>query len=87
MNAAMVSMLEMSLEPVGQSLNSEAALKLLELKASAALQERIDALADRCGEGIASGEELSEYDSLIHAANVIAILKAEARRVLALPQP
>lgn len=78
----MVSVLETSLEPVGRSLNSEAALKLLELKASVALQERMDVLADRCGEGLASGEELSEYDSMIHAANVIAILQAEARRVL-----
>jgi len=83
----MVSLLETSLEPVGQSLNPEAALKLLNLRASAALQERMDVLADRCGEGIASGEELSEYDSLIHAANVIAILQTEARRVLSRQQP
>ena len=78
----MVNLLEASLEPVGRSLNPEAALKLLELKAPSLLQERIDALADRCGEGVASDEELSEYDSMIHAANVIAILQAEARRVL-----
>ena len=83
----MVSLLETSLEPVGQSLNPEAALKLLALKASPELQERMDVLADRCGEGIASGEELSEYDSLIHAANVIAILQTEARRVLSRQEP
>jgi hypothetical protein len=83
----MVNLLEASLEAVGRSLNQEAALKLLELKASPILQERIDALADRCGEGVASDEELSEYDSMIHAANVIAILQAEARRVLAPNQP
>jgi len=78
----MVTLLETSLAPVGHSLNSEAAQKLLELKAPSSLQERIDDLADRCGEGLASDEELSEYDSMIHAANVIAILQAEARRVL-----
>jgi hypothetical protein len=47
----------------------------------------MDVLADRCGEGIASGEELSEYDSLIHAANVIAVLQMEARRVLSRQHP
>lgn len=83
----MVSVLESSLESVGRSLNSEAALKLLELKAPPLLQQRMDALADRCGEGVASDEELSEYDSMIQAANVIAILQAEARRVLSSSQP
>jgi hypothetical protein len=83
----MVNVLETTLEPVGRSLNPEAAKKLLELKAPPLLQERIDTLADRCGEGVASGEELSEYDSMIHAANVIAILQAEARRVLFPKQP
>jgi hypothetical protein len=83
----MVNVLEASLEPVGRSLNSEAARKLLELQAPTLLQERIDALADRCGEGVASEEELSEYDAMIHAANVIAILQAEARRVLSSHQP
>jgi hypothetical protein len=83
----MVSVLESSLESVGRSLNSEAALKLLELKAPPLLQQRIDVLADRCGEGVASDEELSEYDSMIQAANVIAILQAEARRVLFPSQP
>lgn len=83
----MVSVLESSLEPVGRSLNPEAALKLLELNASPLLQQRMDVLADRCGEGVASDEELSEYDSMIHAANVIAILQAEARRVISSNQP
>jgi hypothetical protein len=83
----MVNVLEASLEPVGRSLNREAARKLLDLKAPSELQERMDALADRCGEGVASDEELSEYDSMIHAANVIAILQAEARRVLSPNQP
>mgnify|MGYP003490905971 CR=1 FL=1 len=83
----MVSVVESSLESVGRSLNSEAALKLLELKAPPLLQQRMDVLADRCGEGVASDEELSEYDSMIQAANVIAILQAEARRVLFPSQP
>jgi hypothetical protein len=81
----MINVLEASLEPVGRSLNREAALKLLEIKAPPLLQERIDVLAERCGEGVASDEELSEYDAMIQAANVIAILQAEARRVLSDP--
>jgi len=81
----MVNLLETSLLPVGRSLNAEAALKLLELRAPIHLQERMDDLADRCGEGSATDEELCEYDSMITAANVIAILQAEARRVLSYP--
>ena len=77
-----VGILEVSLEPVTRSLNAAAVEKLVSLRASDELQERMDELACRCNEGLASGEELAEYDVMIAAANVIAILQAEARQRL-----
>lgn len=80
------NLLESTLEPVSRSLNPEAAGKLLGLKASAALQRRMDELAERCGEGLASGDELAEYDSMIQAGNLLAILQADARMLLSKPE-
>jgi len=74
--------LQASLKPVSRSLNATAARKLLKLRASSALEKRIDELATLCNQGLASGEQLAEYDTLIQTGNVIAILQAEARRLL-----
>ena len=76
------NVLETSLGPVSRSLNATAAKKLLDLRAPELLQQRMDELASLCSEGAASGEELSEYDAMITASNVIGILQAEARNLL-----
>src|SRR5690242_15059786 len=45
------ALLERLLEPLSQSLNVEAARKLIKLKADPATQARIDELARKCNEG------------------------------------
>jgi hypothetical protein len=76
-------LLDRILDPVGRALSPEAAKQLLALRADADTQSRIDGLADRANDGMLTPDERAEYESLIGAANLVAILQAKARAVLA----
>jgi hypothetical protein len=71
------------LAPVSQSLNVEAARKLVRLKADAKTQALVDKLARKCNEGELTAAERAEYERLVTAGTMIAILQAQARVVLA----
>jgi hypothetical protein len=75
--------LDRLLDPVGHALNGPAARALLSLRADEETQSHIDELAGRCNEGQLTPSERAEYESLIAAAGVIAILQAKARAILA----
>jgi hypothetical protein len=77
------TVLDRLLEPVTRSLNVEAARKLVQLKADAKTQARIDKLARKCNEGELTPTEKAEYERYVAAGNLIAILKAKARPILA----
>jgi hypothetical protein len=50
---------------------------------SASVQERVDTLAERANEGLLTDDERAEYEALINAEDLVAILKLKARRQLA----
>ncbi len=75
--------LEQLLDPVSQSLNQEAAEKLVRLKVNARTQAHIDKLARKCNEGRLTEAERSEYESWVVAIDLVAILQAKARAILA----
>lgn len=77
------NVLSQLLEPVGQMMPPEFARKLAALRATPEVQARIDELADKCNEGDLTPEERAEYDAYIDAIDVISILQAKARGVLA----
>jgi hypothetical protein len=77
------AILERLLEPVSRSLNVEAARKLVRLKADAKTQARVDELARKCNEGDLTPDERAEYERYVTAGNLIAILQAKARLLLA----
>lgn len=77
------SVLERFLEPVSESLNVEAARKLVRWKADTKTQKRVDALARKCNDGDLTPAERTEYEQYVAIGNVIAILKAKARLLLA----
>ena len=77
------ALLERLLEPVSRSLNVEAAKELIKLKADPRTQARVDELARKCNEGDLTPSERSEYERYVTAGNLIAILQAKARLVLA----
>ena len=75
-------MLDGLLEPLSHCLDAESAQRVADLRVPAAVQERVDLLAERANQGSLTEEERSEYESLINAADIIAILKRTARRHL-----
>jgi hypothetical protein len=79
---ANISLLDRLLDPVTQALSPEAARRLVDLRADPAAQGRIDELADKCSDGRLTPDEHAEYESLVAAANVVAILQAKARALL-----
>jgi hypothetical protein len=77
------NVLSQLLEPVGQMMPVEFARALAALKAAPEVQARIDELAEKCTEGLLTEAERSEYDAYVDAIDVISILQAKARSVLA----
>jgi hypothetical protein len=75
--------LDRLLDPVSSSLNEAAARKLIGLKADRKAQRRVDELARKCNEGELTPEERNEYETYVIAGELIAILQAKARLVLA----
>lgn len=71
------------LEPVGEMMPVEFARELAALRATPEVQARIDELADKCDEGELTEEERTEYDAYVDAIDVISILQAKARSVIA----
>jgi hypothetical protein len=71
------------LEPVGQIMPIEFAEKLAALRATPRVQARIDELAGKSSEGQLTPDERNEYLAYVDAVDVISILQAKARAVLA----
>jgi hypothetical protein len=81
--AAKNRFLEHIFDSVGASLNEEAARKLIGLKADRRMQARITRLARKCNEGELTPEERTEYETYVIVGDLIAILQAKARALLA----
>jgi hypothetical protein len=80
---ASTEILDRLLDPVGRLLSPEVARRLIALRADPVAQARVDYLGDRANEGLLTPEEREEYETLVAASNVIAILQAKARASLA----
>ena len=71
------------LDALAQCLSPEAAERVVNFRAPASVQAHIEDLASRNTEGELCESELAEYARLVSAGNLIAILQAKARRLLA----
>ena len=70
------------LELVGRCLTPEDARNLVGLRASEAVQRRMQEFAAKSNEGTLSQEERAEYETLVSAGTFIAILQSQARALL-----
>ena len=77
------AVLDRLLEPIGRCLSPRAARELLKLRADDDAQSHIEDLARKSTAGKLTTEERSEYEALIAAGTVVAILQAQACHVLA----
>ena len=66
-----------------QCLTPDVARSLLNLRAPQQAQARIEELADKCTDGKLTPEEEAEYGTYVWTGNLIAVLQAKARALLA----
>jgi len=61
----------------------DVARQVADLRANASVQQRIDHLAHRAAEGELTEAERGEYETYVEAVDMVGILQAKARAVLA----
>jgi hypothetical protein len=74
--------LDQILDPLSRCLDAESARRVLDLGIPDSVQERVDTLAELANEGLLTDDERAEYEALINAEDLVAILKLKARRQL-----
>ena len=70
------------LDPLGDCMTPEVAKKVVQLRASADANSRMQLLAGKSAAGTLTDEEREEYEACVSAGTFIAILQAKARRML-----
>ena len=79
MNATLLDEL---IEPFADCLTTEAAEKIISLKAGDSLQSRIDELAEKASQRTLAPTEQIEYDRYLAAFHFVTVMQARARRLL-----
>ena len=82
MAANTTGVLDRLLEPISRSLNAASARALAEMQADPVAQARVTELAEKCNQGALTPVEQKEYETYVHAGNLIAILQAKAKLYL-----
>ena len=76
------ALLDDLLDPLALCLDRTTAERIVAFSITPTVQQRVDSLAELANEGSLSPEERSEYEALVSAAEVIAILQLKAQRQL-----
>jgi len=76
------NLLDQIIEAFAECLTPEASRKIIALRADAALQQRVDELAEKATNGELTDEERTEYDRYLAAFHFVTIMQAKARRLL-----
>lgn len=76
-------MLGQFLDPIADCLTPEVAERILNARPDPRLQAHIDQLADKANHGRLSDQERDEYRGIVEAIDIVGIIKAKARAVLA----
>jgi hypothetical protein len=80
---ATVSSLDQFLDPVGGCLTPQVAQRIVDWRPTEQLRKRIEELGRKADGGTLTPEEDAEYREYIDEGDVIALLQAKARRLLA----
>lgn len=83
LSTATKATLERAISPVARCLTTESAQALLAAPADPLTQARLEQLAEKANEGHLTPSETEEYGALILLGDLVAILQARARAVLA----
>jgi hypothetical protein len=69
--------------PIGRCLTPAAAKEILSLRADRSARRRLEALAAKCDRGTLTPEGRAEYQLFVEVGDLVALLRAKARRYLA----
>ena len=69
-------------DPLGECMTAEVAERIVDLRAPANVQHRIEKLAEKSSAGSLTNDEREEYEAYVSAGNFIAILQSKARILL-----
>lgn len=75
-------LLDELLDPFAHCFDTASAQRVAEFRVSRSVQEKVSILAEKANEGVLTEDERTEYEALINATDLIAILKLKARRSL-----
>jgi hypothetical protein len=76
------SVVDESLDPVGHCLTPEVAQRLVGLRATPQVQEKLDDFAEKSSEGTLTAEERVQYEASLRAINFISLLQLKARALI-----
>ena len=71
---------EQVLTEISDCLDQQSSEALLRIRATAALQERIEWLAEQNSAGTITAEEREEYETLVRLGSFVSILQGKARQ-------
>ena len=83
--AVAVTAIDKMLDQLSGCLNEEAARRVVAWRMDPETQARVATLGEKANDGSITDDELDEYKGYVEIADVIAILKLKARRMLATP--
>ena len=78
-NGETSSVLDDILEPVTNAFSRDVAQALVNIRAGETAQARMADLAAKCNEGLLTPAEQVEYESYVHAVDMVSVLQAKAR--------
>ncbi|HEV7925513.1 MAG TPA: hypothetical protein VGR14_09165 [Verrucomicrobiae bacterium] len=78
-NGGTTAVLDDILEPVTNAFSRDVAQALVNIRAGEAAQTRMAELADKCNQGLLTPAEQVEYESYVHAVDMVSVLQAKAR--------
>jgi hypothetical protein len=78
--------LDKLLDPVAGCFTREVAQRIIDLKLDPAVQARLDQLAAKANAGTLTDDEVREYEEYVEGIDLMGVLKAKARMVLAREQ-
>lgn len=77
------TVLDEVLDPVAHCFTPDVARRIVAWQADPKLQLRLDELAAKANEGELTDQEREQYDAYVEAIDLISILQAKARKILA----
>jgi hypothetical protein len=83
MSSTLETPLDRLLDPVAKCLTIDVAQRLVDVRPDPATQAHIDELAAKANEGALTPAERAEYQGYVEAIDIVSILQAKARKVLA----